>query len=166
MYSSISRFLADWEQEAAATTRVMKALTDQSLGCTAGPGERSLGTLAWHIVLTLGEMGGKAGLDLPSLPEDSPAPSSSHDIAAGYEKAARLVAEKVRAQWADSTLEDTLEMYGSRWTRAGVLASLVKHQIHHRGQMTVLMRKAGIAVPGVYGPAREEWAAMGLPPMK
>jgi uncharacterized damage-inducible protein DinB len=28
--------------------------------------------------------------------------------------------------------------------------------------MTVLMRQAGLAVPGVYGPAREEWAAYGM----
>jgi uncharacterized damage-inducible protein DinB len=29
--------------------------------------------------------------------------------------------------------------------------------------MTVLMRQAGIKVPGVYGPAKEEWAAYGMP---
>jgi len=45
-----------------------------------------------------------------------------------------------------------------------VLVSLITHQAHHRGQMTVLMRQAGLKVPGVYGPAREEWAAMGMPP--
>jgi hypothetical protein len=28
--------------------------------------------------------------------------------------------------------------------------------------MTVLMRQAGLKVPGVYGPAREEWAGMGM----
>ncbi len=33
-----------------------------------------------------------------------------------------------------------------------------------RGQMTVLMRQAVLAVPGIYGPAEEEWAAMRLPP--
>ena len=40
----------------------------------------------------------------------------------------------------------------------------LSHQTHHRGQMTVLMRQAGLTVPGVYGPAREEWAAMGMEP--
>ena len=35
-----------------------------------------------------------------------------------------------------------------------------------RGQMTVLMRQAVLAVPGIYGPAEEEWAAMGLPPQE
>ena len=36
-------------------------------------------------------------------------------------------------------------------------------EAHHRGQMTVLMRQAGLTVPGIYGPAQEEWAAMGMP---
>jgi uncharacterized damage-inducible protein DinB len=28
--------------------------------------------------------------------------------------------------------------------------------------MTVLMRQAGLRVPGVYGPAEEEWGEMGM----
>jgi uncharacterized damage-inducible protein DinB len=43
------------------------------------------------------------------------------------------------------------------------LRVLIQHEVHHRGQMTVLMRQAGLEVPGVYGPAREEWAACGMP---
>ena len=42
------------------------------------------------------------------------------------------------------------------------LMTLINHQNHHRGQMTVLMRQAGLTVPGVYGPAKEEWAAAGM----
>ena len=33
--------------------------------------------------------------------------------------------------------------------------TLINHQNHHRGQMTVLMRQAGLTVPGVYGPAKK-----------
>jgi len=29
--------------------------------------------------------------------------------------------------------------------------------------MTVLMRQAGLVVPGVYGPAREEWGQYNMP---
>ena len=48
-------------------------------------------------------------------------------------------------------------MYGQKWTRSATLESIVKHQIHHRAQMTVLMRQASLKVPRVYGPSREEW---------
>jgi uncharacterized damage-inducible protein DinB len=54
-------------------------------------------------------------------------------------------------------------MYGEQWSRGAVLSALILHQVHHRAQMTVLMRQAGLKVPGLYGPAREEWAAMNLP---
>lgn len=36
-------------------------------------------------------------------------------------------------------------------------------ETHHLGQMTVLMRQAGLNVPGVYGPSKEEWTAYGMP---
>jgi hypothetical protein len=32
----------------------------------------------------------------------------------------------------------------------------------YRGQMTVLMRQAGLKVPVIYGPAREEWQEFGM----
>jgi len=39
---------------------------------------------------------------------------------------------------------------------------IVNHQAHHRGQMAVLIRQAGLRVPDVYGPAREDWAQWGM----
>jgi len=34
------------------------------------------------------------------------------------------------------------------------------HGIHHRGQLSLMCRLAGGAAPGLYGPNREEMAAM------
>jgi len=80
-----------------------------------------------------------------------------------YEACSRAVAEELPKHWTDAMLPETVPMYGQPWPRGTVLFSLVVHQAHHRAQMTVLMRQAGLKVPGVYGPAREEWAAMNLP---
>jgi len=63
-------------------------------------------------------------------------------------------------------LLDELDMYGEKWARGHTLMVLCTHQTHHRGQMTVLMRQAGLKVPGVCGPSKEEWAQFGLPPAK
>lgn len=46
--------------------------------------------------------------------------------------------------------------------KAALLSLFIKHLIHHRGQMTVLMRQAGLKVPGVYGPSKEKWSQMGM----
>jgi uncharacterized damage-inducible protein DinB len=83
-----------------------------------------------------------------------------------YEEGARAVGEVVKQRWTDAMLDEMIPMYGQQWPRGNVLTSLIAHQTHHRAQMTVLMRQAGLKVPGVYGPAREEWAAMNLPPQE
>ena len=63
MYTrTIQDFLTDWTQENDSTLKVYKNLTDASLKQKVTAEGRSLGHLAWHIVLTLGEMGAKAGL--------------------------------------------------------------------------------------------------------
>lgn len=35
-------------------------------------------------------------------------------------------------------------------------SALLSHTIHHRGQLTVLLRVMGAKVPGVYGPSADE----------
>jgi uncharacterized damage-inducible protein DinB len=91
-------------------------------------------------------------------------PASARAIADAYRTAAASLTERMRAEWTDTTLAEVDEMYGERWSRGRTLDVLLFHQAHHRGQLTVLMRQAGLRVPGVYGPAREEWEAIGMTP--
>jgi uncharacterized damage-inducible protein DinB len=163
MYRTIHDFLNDWKYENEATLKVFKNLTDASLNQKVTPDGRSLGFLAWHIVITLGEMGEKAGLKVIAPSEHSSIPINASDIVAAYEKAGASVESEVKEKWNDAILPELIDMYGEKWTRAATLGSLVKHQIHHRAQMTVLMRQAGLHVPGVYGPSREEWLQFGMP---
>jgi len=165
MYRTIQDFLTDWAQENDSTLKVFKNLTDASLKQNVSVEGRSLGHLAWHIVLTLGEMGDKAGLKVIAPPENAPDPNIASVIVAAYEKAGESLAVEVK-KWNDGMLPEEIDMYGQKWTRAAALASIIKHQIHHRAQMTVLMRQAGLKVPGVYGPSREEWSQFGMPAQK
>jgi uncharacterized damage-inducible protein DinB len=165
MYRTISDFTEDWRRETLSTLRVFRALNDASLGQKVTADGRSLGFLAWHITLSLGETGGRAGLNVMAPAEDAPMPSNAHDITDAYQSAAQSIADQVQEHWSDTTLGEEVEMFGQKWKRGFALASLLRHQTHHRGQMTVLMRQAGLRVPGVYGPAREEWARLGMPAM-
>jgi uncharacterized damage-inducible protein DinB len=164
MYRTIQDFLDDWKYESDATLKVFKNLTDTSLNQKVSPDGRSLGFLAWHLILTLGEMGGKAGLKINTPSEDTPVPQKASDIVAAYEKGGASVGTSVKESWNDGMLKDEIDMYGQKWTRGATLSSLVVHQIHHRAQMTVLMRQAGLKVPGIYGPSKEEWSAFGMKP--
>ncbi len=165
MLRKIEDFQKDWAYEVESTGKVLNALTDESLSQKVTPEGRSLGFLAWHLTQTLGEMLGLVGLTIDAPGFDQDVPASAAEIAAAYEKAARSVTEEVNKNWTDETLLQEDEMYGETWARGITLFYLIAHQAHHRGQMTVLMRQAGLPVPGVYGPAKEEWAAMGMPAM-
>ncbi|HEX6039475.1 DinB family protein [Longimicrobium sp.] len=166
MYRRIDDFLNDWREETQTTLKVLRALTDASLEQRVTPEGRSAGRLAAHITETVPEMMGAAGLTgLQGETHIDPTPSNAAQIAEMYETAARSLAETLPGQWTDADLEGEVEMYGDRWSRGLTLGILVRHQAHHRGQLTVLMRQAGLSVPGCYGPAAEEWAMMGMPAM-
>ena len=163
MFTSTIDFEKTWAYESEATLKVMKALTDASLSTRVANDHRTLGALAWHIVTSLPEMINRTGLNLLEPKEDSPTPTSAAAIARAYATASDGLLEQVTGAWGDGDLHSEDEMYGQKWKKGMTLRALVNHQIHHRGQMTVLMRQAGLAVPGVYGPSREEWSAMGIP---
>jgi uncharacterized damage-inducible protein DinB len=164
MFTKLKHFEHAWTFEREATLKLLRALTDASLAQAIAPAERTLGRLAWHITTTVPEMMGRTGLKLAGPDEHAPLPATAAAIVAGYEAASASLVPAIQASWTDETLQESDDMYGDRWKRGLTLTVLVTHQAHHRGQMTVLMRQAGLKVPGVYGPAREEWAGMGLEP--
>ena len=166
MLRKIEDFQKDWAYEVESTGKILNALTDESLSQKVTEDGRSLGFLGWHLTQTLGEMLGLVGLKIDAPGFDKECPTSASDIAAAYEKAGKSVTEEVGKNWTDDTLLQEDPMYGFTWARGLTLFYLIAHQAHHRGQKTVLMRQAGLAVPGVYGPAKEEWAAMGAPAMQ
>lgn len=165
MIRKIEDFERDWQYEADSTVTLFKNLTDESLGQKVTDDGRSLGFLAWHLAITLGEMPGHVGLKIDAPAEDSEVPSSAGEIVSAFEKAANSVKAEVSKNWTDETLEIEDPMYGETWKRGMTLLYLMMHQAHHRGQMTVLMRQAGLKVNGIYGPAKEEWQAFGMPAM-
>jgi len=163
MFRRIQDFLESWAFETEATLKVFQNLTDESLDQKVTTEGRSLGRIAWHIVQTLPEMGGRTGLEIAGPGETDPIPARAEEIAAAFEEAANSLGAAVESSWGDGDLDIEDDMYGQTWPRTKTLAALLNHQNHHRGQMTVLMRQAGLTVPGVYGPAKEEWAAYGMP---
>ncbi|GMV04453.1 MAG: hypothetical protein AMXMBFR53_07330 [Gemmatimonadota bacterium] len=161
MFRRVEDFLAVWDYEAEATAKLFASLPDDALHRTLHPDVRTLGRLAWHITQTIPEMGGRTGLALEGPGEDEPVPATAKALADRYRAAAESLAREVR-RWTDADLETEDDMYGERWPRGRTLYALSGHQAHHRAQMMVLMRLAGLPVHGVYGPAREDWGRMGM----
>ena len=163
LVKSVNDFLEVWNYESTSTLKVFANLTDESLNQKVTPDGRSLGFLAWHITHSIGEMMGRTGLEFPGFTEDAAPLKTIGEIKNEYERLSNLMVAQIKEKWNDGMLQDDLNMYGQTWKRADVLSSLTAHQAHHRGQMTVLMRQAGLCVPGIYGPSKEEWAEYGMP---
>ncbi len=163
MYRKLNDFLEAWQTEAVTTQKVLDALTDASLAQAVTDQHRTLGRIAWHIVTTIPEMMGSTGLKLEEmLNPDNPVPATAGEIAGAYRGIAASLGHVIKAEWNDESLDVEDDMYGEKWPRRFTLTALVQHQIHHRGQMTVLMRQAGLKVPSIYGPAMEDWSEFGM----
>ncbi len=163
MYTSIEIFKETWKSETAATLKLLRMLTDQSLDKPEIEDIRTLGRAAWHIVTTYPEMCGRLGIKLDTPTEKDPIPSSADSICGAYQEASEGVLNQV-GHWSDGDLEKEDDMYGQVWKRGKSLWVFLVHEIHHRGQLTILMRLAGLPVAGVYGPSKEEWVNYGTEP--
>lgn len=161
MFKNIEDFRKAWDYEAETTGKVLLNLTDESLSIKVYDDGRTLGYLAWHLTLTLHEMLALVGLNIDVPAPETEIPVNAAEIARIYGIGGRSVGEEVSKNWTLETLLIEDEMYGETWSRGMTLFYLIAHQTHHRGQMTVLMRQAGLKVPGIYGPSKEEWAVFG-----
>jgi len=161
MIRTINDFTERWQEESDNTLKIFQNLTDESLQ-QASPGGRSLGRLANHIIETLSELPAK--LDLP-IKEELCAYTTVEELVTAYKNASGRLIKTVTDNWTNANLEAERNMYGNTWKNGVSLWVLLVHQTHHRSQMTVLMRFAGLQVPGVYGPSKEEWLAWGEMPL-
>ena len=164
MYRKLSDFIDDWKYESEATIKVLNNLSNESLMVKFNKEIRTPGRLAWHIVTSVGEMVQRTGLSFKTVNDDAPIPPTVQEIVDEYKRTSENMKKEIEDNWNDETLKQEDNMYGQMWTRAKTLKVLITHQIHHRAQLTVIMRMAGLSVPGVYGPAKEEWSKMGMQP--
>jgi len=166
MYYKLSDFLDDWKYESESTVKVLSNLSDESLTKKFNKEIRTPGRLAWHIVTSVGEMAHRTGLTFKTVDDNSPIPSTAKEILDEYKRTSDYMIKEISEKWSDETLQLEDDMYGEKWAGGKTLGILVTHQIHHRAQLTVVMRLAGLKVPGVYGPAKEEWAGYGMEPQE
>ncbi|MEH7385020.1 DinB family protein [Bacillus sp. JJ1521] len=158
MYHTLEEFLQDWNHESDGTQKILEALTDDSLSQAVAPGHRTLGELTWHVVTSLHLFLSSAGLEFEGANGEE-VPTSAKEMADSYRTTSENLVSAIKAQWNDESLKEIKDVFGHQMPAAMVLGMMITHQIHHRGQMTILMRQAGLKVPGVYGPSKEEWGA-------
>ena len=155
MYHTADEFLLFYVNESATTAKVLGTLTDASLALEKAAGHNTVGDIAWHIATAPVYMLNQVGFILDAALAEKPEQLTAAAIQATH---AKLV-EQVKAQAAKLTPADLAEVHHvfgmMDWPTATMLAVLLNHEIHHRGQLSVLVRQAGLVVPMIYGPTKE-----------
>jgi uncharacterized damage-inducible protein DinB len=153
---TISDYLmAHYEQEHATTLRVLERVPAGKQDYA--PDQRSMNALklAWHIAsadwffmdcIANGEF--KAGE--PGVPESIKSPA---DVVAWYKTNVPAAAERVKAMTGEQLAKE-LDFFGMmKAPGVDFVALMLKHSIHHRGQLSAYLRPMGAKVPGIYGPS-------------
>jgi uncharacterized damage-inducible protein DinB len=155
-------FIAELEQEAETTRRVLERIPEARLGWRPHPKSMSLGQLALHIATTPGGVAQVARLDSMERPQfDRPEPKSKREVLEALEQSVATAMEFLRG------LDDVRATESWSMTSAGkpilsmprigvVRTIMLNHWYHHRGEMQVYLRLLDVPVPSVYGPTADE----------
>lgn len=159
----IDGLLAELEQEAETTRRVLERMPQEHLSWRPHPKSFSLGQLALHVATVPGNVAALAAIDtvsdLPAFvqPEAATAAELVPALLESITKARRALGgfddEKMMAMW-------RLQVGGRELMAmprvALVRAIMLNHWYHHRGQLLVYLRLLNQPVPSVYGPTADE----------
>ncbi len=162
--NELEMFLAAWDREAASTAKLLRSLPTTQYDFRPDPGGRSLGELAWH--LAEGDAYMSYGIEqrqfnmAGSKPPNIERPRTVEALAPGYERIHREAVARVR-KLTPQDLDETIQFFTGPMTIRDIMWDFIMaHGIHHRGQLSLMCRLAGGQCPGLYGPNREEMAAM------
>ena len=159
----VDPILAEMEQEAHATRRVLTRVPEAHLSWRPHPKSFSLGQLALHVATIPGNVARLAAVEF--LPEPPAfvqrAATSSSELVPALESSL-ADARQVLNDFDDAAMTATWRlMSGGRellaMPRAAVLRTIMlNHWYHHRGQLLVYLRLHDVRLPSVYGPTADE----------
>ncbi|WP_249872395.1 DinB family protein [Oceanobacillus saliphilus] len=155
MYRKVEDFLEDWAHSAKGTIQVLESLTDDKLDQAIVEGHSTLGWLGWHITTSTAFFAGLVGLDV-TVPSEESVPKKAAVIPETYKEISEKLVQEIKEKLTDEKMVEEVDQFGRLTPRGAILRDVILHQTHHRGQMTVLLRQAGLHVPGVMGPTKEQ----------
>ncbi|MFF2158563.1 DinB family protein [Paenibacillus chitinolyticus] len=163
MYATVQDLIVEWKNEAVLTQHILDGLTDDALGQQVYPGGRTLGRIVWHFVTNIPDYLTEFGVLVEKVPNPNEVPSAK-EIAETFNQISSRVVQALQEQWTDDSLKHVQNAFGRMESNATIFMGLIKHIVHHRGQVTVLMRQAELPIPAVYGPSKEGWVQLGVTP--
>lgn len=159
----IDGLLAELEQEAETTRRVLERIPQAHLSWRPHPKSMSLGQLALHVATVPGSVAELASHD--TVPE--PPAFVQPEAATASELVPALTDSVAQPKRALGGFDDARMSATWRLQTGGkdilvmprvalVRAIMLNHWYHHRGQLLVYLRLLDQSVPSVYGPTADE----------
>jgi uncharacterized damage-inducible protein DinB len=155
----VARFLvANIQAEIPITTGVLAAVPVDGLEYRPHPKSKSALELLRHLTL-------EDEWFLNCIADGAFGPFPDHSDACGILTPADAVAEYQRrlpaalqrvAALPPDALTRQLDFFGAmKMPAVGFLSLMMRHSIHHRGQLSAYLRSMGAKVPGIYGPSAD-----------
>ena len=156
----VDPILAEMDQEAEITKRLLDVVPEDKLTWRPHPKARSLGELAMHVAVSqlgVAEMSRPDTHESGTFPPDPEATSRAQILEAFVEslkKAKDILAStddaRALAEWKFTKDGETL----ASMPRVRLWRSiLLNHTYHHRGQLSAYLRELDVSLPSIYGPS-------------
>lgn len=160
----VDSFIAEIDQEAKTTQRVLERVPDDKLSWKPHAKSMSLGQLAYHVATIPGAIAGllvQDTFDFGTADFKFPDVQSREQVLQSFEESLKNARELLQG-YDDSKAMSTWQAVKDGKTMmampriAVVRAIMLNHWYHHRGQLSVYLRLLEVPVPSIYGPSADE----------
>jgi uncharacterized damage-inducible protein DinB len=156
--SMLGYYVETLEYELPITAKVIAAVPEGREGYRPDPVSRPALELAWHIASS--EMWFFEGIARGAFTQAEPAlpaeVKTCGQVAGWYRKNMPEALAKLKALPA-SQLAKPIDFYGIlNLPAVSYLSLMIRHSVHHRGQLSAYLRAAGGKVPDIYGGSADE----------
>jgi uncharacterized damage-inducible protein DinB len=154
--------LASLEQETTLTTGVFAAVPGDQLAYK--PESKSKSALGLLRHLTLEDewiLNAVADGRFGPMPDDSDACGimRPEDAVACYQERIPKAIARVRALSGEELTRE-VDFFGTMIPAVVILSVMLRHSVHHRGQLSTYLRPMGGKVPAIYGPSADTQAVV------
>ncbi|HEV3141038.1 MAG TPA: DinB family protein [Vicinamibacterales bacterium] len=160
--SMTAGLIAEFENEAKTTRRVLERVPNDKLTWRPHPKSMTIGHLALHVAASPGVIADWAAKGVTEFTgQPGPDPATAAEIVAAHDKSCAIV-KSILEKLGDEGLQGMWEAKaGGKTLMAMPKAALVRalvlnHWYHHRGQLSVYLRLIDVPVPSIYGPSADE----------
>ncbi len=164
MTGMLEPILAEMQQEAVTTRRLLERVPDAKLTFKPHHTCMTLGQLALHTATIPGVLTGLAQLeefDAANAQFSPPQPGSTAEILAAFDDSLATARENLGKMTESAALGNFRMLAKGREVfvipRMGMLRAIVlNHWYHHRGQLSVYLRMLEVPIPVIYGRSADE----------